>query len=324
MSTLWSFLAAPAARSLTANAPVVLIPLPGEAVLAVSGPDSQKFLQGQTTTDFREVTADTSRAGACCNLKGRATVSYRAVLWRDTVHLVMDAALREATRATLQKYIIFSKAQLATPDMAVLGLLGDGAPAFLRQHFNGCPETTDGVMDAGDAVLVKLPGTNRFLVLVSAEHLPVVWSRLSDEAVIGGESDWRVAQIRAGETQVTAATAELFQPQELNLQALNGISYNKGCYTGQEIVARLYFRGKLKSWVHRFTVTADTVPPPGSPVINTAGQTAGHVVLAAPDGAGRVELLAVTRHDAVEGLHLAESTEPLQPAPLPYTVEVKE
>jgi folate-binding protein YgfZ len=321
MSDIWSTLPIPAP---VAHAPVLLVPLPHESVLSIQGPDSEKFLQGQSTADFREVTPGTSRLGCLCNLKGRATLSFRAVNWLDSYLLVMDQALRESARTTLQKYIIFSKAQISLPDVAVFGMIGEEAEAEIRQHFGNCPAGTDDVMTVEDTAIIRLPGSGRFLLLMKAESLTAHWENLSSRLPIGTLNAWRLAQIRAGECQVLAAGAEQFQPQELNLQELNGISYNKGCYTGQEIIARLYFRGKLKQWAHRFAVAAMEAPPVNTPLVNAEGQTAGHIVLAAVAGDGQVELLAITRHDQQSGLKLAGGSKELTPLPLPYTVTVRE
>ena len=320
MSTPWSALSVNATAA--SGAAVMLVPLPSDAVLTVTGPDSAKFLQGQTTTDFREITATTSRLGCYCNLKGRAVLSFRAMLWRDSVQLVVDAGLLSTAKTTLQKYIVFSKAQLATPATAVLGVLGERAEDFIREQFGNCPESGDAVLDTGSVLITRLPGQGRFLLLVEETALPDVWKQLSASAPVGGLEDWRLAQVRAGEPQVLATGSEQFQPQELNYPSLHGDSYNKGCYTGQEIVARLYFRGKLKQWAHRFAVSAETAPEPNTPLLNAEGHTAGHVVLAAKAGETQVEMLAIARHDRLEGLFLAGR--PLTLLDLPYSVEARE
>lgn len=323
MSALWSFL--PVNPATGSDAPVKLIPLPGESVLTVTGPDSEKFLQGQTTTDFRDVNASTSRPGCLCNLKGRATVSYRALFWRDSYQLVTDGALLDSLHATLKKYIIFSKAQLATPDTAVFGIVGQGADAWVAQHFGTLPDGEGQVWGDDKTAIVRLPGAGRYLVLADAGILSALWEKLSADAVVGDINDWRLAQIRAGECQVLAGAAELFQPQELNLQVHQGVSYNKGCYTGQEIVARLYFRGKLKQWAHRFSVDSTLPPAIGSAICNENGQTAGHVILAARADSNRFELLAVARHDDLSGLHPADQpAAALTVLDLPYAIEPRE
>jgi folate-binding protein YgfZ len=132
-----------------------------------------------------------------------------------------------------------------------------------------------------------------------------------------------VAQIAAGESPVLAETSELYQPQELNFLNLQAISYNKGCYTGQEIIARLYFRGKLKQWAHRFTVNSPVLPTLNTTIYDETGHVQGHVVLAAQTNNQTVELLAIVRHEHSQNVFLGEEKHPLTLLELPYEVEVK-
>lgn len=306
---------------ITATTNVTLVPLLSESVLSVTGADSQKFLQGQTTTDFREVTANTSRLGCLCNLKGRAVLSFRALQWGEHIHLLVDQSLLTTARTTLQKYIIFSKAQLSTPDMAIVGVCGADSAAWLQQQFDLCPSENDAVVSNEQVAIVRL-SAQRYLLLLTSAALAHYWPTVTTDVSLADLNTWRLAQIADGEAQVFANSSEQFQPQELNFPQLNGVSYNKGCYTGQEIVARLYFRGKLKNWTHRFVAKITTLPAINSAIVNPDGQTVGHVVLAATQG-DAVELLAIARYDQVQDLRLADNT-PLTVLPLPYVVEARE
>lgn len=307
------------------DAPVLVIPLSSEGVLTLQGPDAHKFLQGQSTTDVNQVTAHCSRLGSLANLKGRAIVSFRAVEWQEqTLHLLMDAPLVAKAQALLQKYIVFSKAKLSTPDIALIGVVGEQAAALLSRIFGVCPANTDDCVGTAQAAIVRVHGDHRFIVLVDRAQHAGIWSQLTAEATVGGLNQWRLAQIAAGETQVLADTSELYQPQELNLPSLNGVSYNKGCYTGQEIIARLHFRGKLKQWSHRFVAATGVVPALNSVLYDADGQSQGHVVLAAQRDKQTVELLALVRHDHKDSVVLGAERCPLQCLPLPYIVEVKE
>lgn len=293
------------------------IALEQDRLLAVTGPDREKFLQGQTTTDFREVTPDVSRLGCVCNLKGRAIFSYRAINWRDTLWLLMDATLHERARLHLQKYIIFSKATLETPAVRAWGLIGPGSAALVREITGLDTQGVDTVA-ANDRITAVSLGNDRYLLLLEDdEHGNAVAARFARAAAAGAVNDWRLAQIRAGEAQIVADSAEIFQPQEINYPALNGVSYNKGCYTGQEIVARLYFRGKLKQWTHRFSAPLTECPAPNATLQHADGSSAGHVVMAARSEEG-IEMLAVVKHDALEGLNL--NGVPVTAQSLPYTV----
>ena len=242
----------------------------------------------------------------------------------QTIHLVMDAPLVITAKALLQKYIVFSKAQLSTPEIAVFGILGEGAPTLMTQIFGNCPATIDEVFTIDQTSIIRLHGENRFLVLTNAETLAKVWPKLTQQAIVGDVNTWRLAQIAAGEAQVLASTSELFQPQELNFQSLDGVSYNKGCYTGQEVIARLYFRGKLKQFIHRFQATSTELPALNAAIVDDAAHTQGHVVLAAKANNNTIELLASARRGHLDGLQLAETKQALVLLDLPYVVEVKE
>ncbi len=322
MSSVWESLSTTVSSAPTNT---TVIPLDNEGVLTVQGGDARKFLQGQSSSDFTQVHETSSRLGCLCNLKGRAILSFRAVNWQEnTFHLVMDAPLVAIAKTLLQKYIVFSKAQLSTPDLAVFGVMGEGSPTLISQLFGNCPTAIDDVISNEQASVIRLHGEQRFLVLVQPETLTTLWPQLIQQAAIGDLNTWRLAQIAAGEAQVMASTSELFQPQELNFQNLNGVSYNKGCYTGQEVIARLYFRGKLKQFVHRFQASCAEIPTLNSAIVDDTEHTQGHVVLTAKRDDSTVEMLAIARRGHLDGLYLAEAKQALTLLNLPYVVDVKE
>ena len=301
-----------------------IIPLTA-SILTIQGADAHKFLQGQTTTDFKEVTPEQSRLGGYANLKGRLAFSFRAIEWpAQQLNLVINQALLAIAKNTLQKYIVFSKAQISTPDTNVIGILGADSDKLLSELFGFCPTIINQTLSNEQISLTRVDGDSRWLLLVKSEFSETVWQQLSQQATIASINDWRLAQIAAGETPILAETTELYQPQELNYLALNAISYNKGCYTGQEIIARLYFRGKLKQWTHRFNVKLRELPALNTVIYDESGHSQGHVVLAAQADAQSVELLAIVRHDYADKVFLGDEKRPLELLPLPYVVEVKE
>ncbi len=322
MSSVWESLSTTVTSAPTNT---IIVPLANEGVLTVQGADARKFMQGQSSSDFAQVDETSSRLGCLCNLKGRAILSFRAVNWQEnTFHLVMDAPLVTTAKTLLQKYIVFSKAQLSTPDLAVFGVMGEDATTLISQLFGNCPTMFDEVISNEQASVIRLHGEQRFLVLVQPETLTTLWPQLIQQAAIGDLNTWRLAQIAAGEAQVLASTSELFQPQELNFQNLNGVSYNKGCYTGQEVIARLYFRGKLKQFVHRFQASCAEIPTLNAAIVDDTEHTLGHVVLTAKRDDSTVEMLAIARRGHLDGLYLAEAKQALTLLNLPYVVDVKE
>jgi folate-binding protein YgfZ len=312
---------AAAARSATAT---VVCALPRHGVLTVSGPDAGKFLQGQTTTQFDEVNAGQSRLGCYVSLKGRVIASFRAVQQGEHIHLIMDAALVGPVQERLGKYIVFSKATLSTGRVALIGVAGADAAQLVAGLTGNAPATVDAVTGAGAVSAVRVAGDHDYLLLLPPEKLADAWTALLPQATPAGENAWALREIAAGVARVTAPGSELFQPQELNYQLLNGVSYNKGCYTGQEIVARLYFRGKLKQHTQRFSAATSTLPAPGT-ALYTGEKHVADVVIAAQRDASTVELLAIARPEHVGDLHLGAVDGPvLTLLALPYAVPVQE
>ncbi len=294
MSAQWSrLLPALPSRPLLppADGAAYACPLPAISVLRVTGPDAIKFLQGQVTTDMREVEKGRVLPGAICSLKGRVLFSFlvAAASPEDLRLLLPEDQLADAL-AHLKKYAVFSKVTLAVnDDDAVLGLgnLKDARVAGLDLPAPGHS------LQQGSLVLAGLePG--RCLLLHHGDGLPALLADLSLPLV--DANAWQLAEVQAGRATIVAALRDRHQPQELNYPALEGVSYQKGCYTGQEVVARLYFRGRLKQRLYRLAAS-DSAPAPGTPIIAADGSTVGEVVMAAASGDG-CELLAVVKNAA--------------------------
>lgn len=304
-----------------------LIPLQ-EGVLTLTGPDALKFLQGQSTTDCRELTDQTSRLGCCVNLKGRALFSFRALAQGDTVQLLLAPSLREQARAHLGKYIVFSKATLSddSDQLAVLGLTGSGSVALLQRHWPLFTLADQGVWHHPQLSVLRLPGApERLLLLCRRDQAPALWNQLAADVLPAGEPLWRLSEIEAGEARIEAATSENIQPQEMHYQLLGGVSYSKGCYTGQEVVARLYYRGKPKSLLFHLFSPSDAAAPPGSALQDRDGHAVGEVLQAVSHALG-TDLLAVVRLDAVQdnNVFLPGQTSALRTKPLPYAIPDKQ
>lgn len=293
-----------------------------EAVLAVRGPEAAKFLQGQLTCNLNYLSATASSLGARCTPKGRMTSSFRILPEGDGYLLALDGELRDSQLADLKKYIVFSKATIAdeSTEWQRFGLGHcDALPAELAALL---PEENDAIRTHDHLLAIRLPG-GRAELWTHAAQAEELEQRLRSLLSEGSLNDWRLAQIRAGIGQVVGATRELFIPQMINLQAVGGVSFKKGCYTGQEIVARMQYLGKLKRRLYRLSL-AGPVPAAGSELFSPVhGSSVGEVVLAADAGNGQCELLAVLQEDAVNDgrIHLASLEGPaLQLLELPYTL----
>ncbi|HSX70421.1 MAG TPA: folate-binding protein YgfZ, partial [Pseudomonas sp.] len=233
-----------------------------EALLAVRGADAAKFLQGQLTCNLNYLDEHTSSLGARCTPKGRMTSSFRIVRDGDGYLLAMAAELLEAQLADLKKYAVFSKSALAdeSAPWVRFGLSGgDGALLALGLDL---PQQADAVTRANGLTAIRLPG-GRAELWAPAEQAESLQTRLRAQLREAPLDDWLLGQVRAGIGQVFGATRELFIPQMINLQAVGGVSFKKGCYTGQEIVARMQYLGKLKRRLQRLSLAQGEVPEPG-------------------------------------------------------------
>lgn len=298
-------------------------PLSHEGVLAVRGPDASKFLQGQLTCNLSYLSDSQSSLGARCNQKGRMQSSFRILLEGDGCLLAMASELLEPQLADLKKYAVFSKAKL-TDESANWVRFGLGhADSSLSGLGLELPQE-DGAVVRADGLIAVRASNNRVELWVPAERAESLGQQLAAQLPQGELNQWLLGQIRAGLGQVMAQTRELFIPQMLNLQAVGGVSFKKGCYTGQEIVARMQYLGKLKRRLYRLALPAGELPVPGTPLFSpTHNSSIGEVVLAAqaPD---QVELLAVLQAEAVEdgNLHLGALEGPgLQLLDLPYQLD---
>ena len=271
--------------------------LPHEGVLSVQGPDAAKFLQGQLTCNLDYLDDSHSSLGARCTPKGRMLSSFRIVPHAQGYLLAMASDLIEAQLADLKKYAVFFKVQLqdASADWVRYGIRGVAemplTPALVAPVEPGTLQTANGML------ALRLD-ENRIELWVPQAQAEAVHEQLRAALAERPLEAWLLQQIRAGVGQVFGATRELFIPQMINLQALGGVSFRKGCYAGQEIVARMQYLGKLKRRMYRLALDGAT-PAIGAELFSPVhASSVGEVVLAASTENG-CELLAVVQEDAL-------------------------
>jgi tRNA-modifying protein YgfZ len=237
--------------------------------------------------------------------------------------LAMSRDLVEAQLADLQKYAVFSKSKLtdASSAWARFGLSGANA-ALLGLGLDLAAEP-DSLARADDLLAVRL-SDGRAELWAPAAQAETLQTRLAAQLPQAPLDHWLLAQVRAGVGQVLGGTRELFIPQMLNLQALGAVSFKKGCYTGQEIVARMQYLGKLKRRLYRLALDGDQRPEPADALFSPVhSSSVGEVVLAAQSEKG-FELLAVLQEDAANDgqIHLGTPEgASLKLLDLPYTLD---
>ena len=300
---------------------IASVPLPGWGVIRARGADAASFLHGQLTQDMQSLTPETVRLAGYCSAKGRLLASF--VVWRpaaDEFLLACSADLLGATLKRLSMFVMRAKCQLSdvTAELALRGVVAPLAAA------GGFPATAGQALAAGGGQLLRLAdaaGCARALWRAPAAA-PPPWPATLDAAA------WRWLEVQAGVPRIVARTVEAFVPQMINLELVGGVNFQKGCYPGQEIVARSQYRGTLKRRMR--LVQLDAAAEAGAEVFAAAdpGQPAGQVVLAADwpgAGAWRHAALVELKRNLADGggLHLGAADGPgLRPAELPYPLPV--
>ncbi len=304
------------------------------AALRIDGEDAREFLQNQLSSDVYALSEGNSQWSSYNSPKGRMLASLR--LWRDPgisngFGALIASDLAASISKRLSMFVLRAKARVGNQSTthALIGIGGPHAADVIAKTFSISlsPDGASGIAD-DDAMVVGL-GDGRFIIVASAARAATLRRDIAKAAVPADESVWRWLSIRAGVPLVTAATSDQFVPQMLNWDALGGVSFQKGCYPGQEIVARMRYLGRLKERLYRFHVATDSEPAPGTRLYGSAfGATAcGTVINVAPAPEGGCDLLAVAQIAAVEAGALTLGMEhgpSLTRVELPYSIPENE
>lgn len=279
-------------------------------LLEVSGDDAKTFLQGQVTNDVMQLTGNNSQFAGYCTPKGRLLALFQAFAHKDHLHLQFNRALLEPIAKRLKMYVLRSKVAIkdVSDEIIRIGVAGKGIEAKLNTFFaqdplfNGLPHQTHSLIDLSNAVILRLAGElPRYEIFTNIEQANALWSSLSAQKTLAvGKQIWDYLEITAGIPDITPATQEAFVPQMINLDALNGINFKKGCYTGQEIVARTHYLGKVKRRTLIANINSVTAPQIGEPLTGADGAEAGQLVRVAPAPTGGFDVLAEVRLDSKE------------------------
>ena len=281
----------------TALAGDVLCDLSATGLIKVTGPDTETFLQGQLTSDVRQLTPAQSQLSAFCSPKGRILTCLRLFRRDDHYYLRLPLERLEPILKRLRMFVLRSQVTLtdAGDELVSLGLAGPQVVQGLTDYLGTVPSTVDTVVQTQGLTVIRVPGLYpRFEVYGELDSCQKFWVALCQHMRPVGNEAWRLLDIVAGVPNVYAATAEAFVPQMVNLQLLHGISFQKGCYTGQEIVARTRYLGVLKRRMYRAHVETESHPRPGDGVFSSqTGAEVGKIVDACRHPDGGYEALAV-------------------------------
>ena len=308
-----------------------LCDLSHEGLIRVSGEDSQTFLQGQLTNDVRSVSENTHQLSGYCSPKGRLLCLFRLFMRDGDYYLQLPRPLLDTTLKRLRMFVLRSKVTLddLSSEQIRFALSGAEAQQMLGKLLPELPAADDKSLTHNGITVLRLMGhTTRFMLCGPVESMQPLWQTLHEAgAHPAGNAAWRWLEIQSGQPAVVAETVEAFVPQMLNLQLINGVSFKKGCYTGQEVVARMQYLGKLKRRMYLTHSDAPKLPHSGDELYSPesgSGQGAGRVVSVAPAPEGGYDMLAVVEISGAESgrFYLDENSQyPLTLSPLPYAFE---
>lgn len=297
----------PEAERQAASDGTILVDLSHLALVRGAGPDAETFLQGQLTNDIRQVSASRAQPSAYCNPKGRMFAIFLIAKIEDSYLLQLPAVLAESTLKRLRMFVMRARVKLesAGPGLLATGLSGPNAASLLQEISGTVPGEPYDVASTNGLTTVRLPGPQpRFEIVAGIARQITLWQALlARGARPAGAGAWNWLDIQAGLPAVLPGTVEEFVPQMSNLDAIGGVSFTKGCYPGQEIVARMHYLGRLKQRMFRMHADITSPPVPGTPVYapNFPDQAAGSIVAAEPSPRSGCDLLAVVQLSSIEG-----------------------
>lgn len=276
--------------------------LSDQGFIRIEGEDARDFLQGQLTNDVKLVSSESGQLSGYCNPKGRLYASF--LLFEHAGELYMQLPLERlpAILKRLSMFVLMSKVKLtdASADLFSIGLSGDCVDSLLDE----VPAGDFATLQTARGTLLRMPGDlPRVQVISNRDQMHKNWQDFASMATPVNPDFWPLQNIRSGYPQVLDATSEAFVPQMLNMQLLDGVSFTKGCYTGQEVVARMKYLGQLKRRMYRARIETDNPVKAGDLLYSASsqsGQGPGRIVDARLSPDGGYEALVMAQISSVD------------------------
>lgn len=280
----------------------VVCDLSNQGLIKVHGEDAESFLQNQFTNDIRNVTIDTHQSTAWCSPKGRIIVTFRAFKQADSYYLCLSHDLVEHVIKKLRMYVMMSKVQIedVSETMIHFGFTGEQAGEELIEILEAqsaqLPTETPQTTSYKTVSILRLPGsTPRFEIFSEIDDAKVLWDSCANKATQTNSDNWAYLNIRSGLPQISEASTESWIPQMVNYIAIDGVDFKKGCYPGQEIVARLNYLGKTKRRMYRIQINTKQLPDINDTIVSETDKQAGKILNIAINPDGHIEALAVLK-----------------------------
>ncbi|MEP0202116.1 MAG: hypothetical protein ABJD70_07840 [Halioglobus sp.] len=315
----------PVAHTQGARLSAYLTNLTNEGLIHFEGPETVTFLQGQVSCDVRNVSLSNALTGAYCTPKGRVIADF--LLGQvGTNHWLMRlrSDIAEHTANVLSKYIVFSKSELDSQrtDWITMGCWGAEAATTLKEHFGDIPNELHASIATNGALIIQRDNNaQRFELWLEREHCCAQIDALSANCLHGSLERWTGMDIESGLTRVSAATTETMTPQALNYDLTGQVDFRKGCYTGQEVVARLHYKGESKRRTFAARLNKEDSSKVGTDIVTLDGSTVGTVLDQGLDEDQCTVILfelAIKAREQTLQLGNAENAQPITLLSLPY------
>lgn len=284
----------------------ILCDLSTRGLISISGADAVSFMQGQFTTNVPDVTPTQAQLSAWCSPKGRVLAVFTLLSHDDGYLLVMPGELIANVTKRLKLYVLRSQVvveDVTDRELVGIGCQGRKAQTALTAIFGDLSDTLFQVRQSTDGLsLISVPGTHpRYEILGPLEPQKKLWTELSRHLTRQGEAAWSLGAFEAGVPSVSTDTADEYLPQMLNLELIGGVDFNKGCYAGQEIVARTHYLGTVKRRMYLGGVQTSSLPARGASLVDgQTDQRLGKIVDAVYKGDGDYLTLVVVSVDSLE------------------------
>jgi len=309
---------------------LIICDLSHHGLISIDGEDAADFLQGQLTNDVRDVSLSHSQLSAYCTHKGRMLANFRLFKRSESYYLQLPQPLLEPILKRISMFILMSKVSIKdnSNGLVKIGVSGPKADEQLSAFISDLPTSTDDCTQVNGYTIIRCAGElPRYEIFGDLEAIKTLWGQLDVNAAPAGASAWETLNIMAGIPTITTETSEAFVPQMTNMHVINGVNFQKGCYTGQEVVARMQYLGKLKRRMFKIQIETSHLVSPGDKLFckdSKSGQGTGQIINAQTDANGGIVALAVIDiTDAESGsLQLQDENGPeIKVLTLPYSVE---
>lgn len=241
-------------------------------LIRISGKDAKQFLQGQLTCDLEEINTEQSRLGAHCDVKGRIIAGFRLFFYQNDYYFLLPRSTLPLLLASLQKYAVFSKVKLTevSQDWQIIGLYGPTIKGLFNEQ-RLYPTKENGVAESGHTLCLSTPGPMPRAILLApvSPTIDFIDTKFEQQSV----NHWHLLDIMDGIPTIYPETSGQFTPHQLNFPEIGGVSFKKGCYIGQEIIARTHYLGKSKSRLYRVRFQVHILPLPGTPLFENEQKT---------------------------------------------------